>query len=79
VFLLDKGQPASVEEADWGKVVAVHAGAAPSSLKNRNYGFLINEHPVFNELQRESQIIKMIIECNAMTVFVLRHNMSGSE
>jgi hypothetical protein len=29
VFLLDKGQPESVTEADYGKAIAVHSGAHP--------------------------------------------------
>ena len=46
VFLLDKSQPQSVDEADYGKAVAIHSGAHPT-LTDRNYGFLINAHPAF--------------------------------
>ncbi|CAB9531620.1 hypothetical protein SEMRO_3743_G350790.1 [Seminavis robusta] len=49
VFLLDKNQPSSVDEADYGKAVAIHSAAHPV-LTNQNYGFLINEHPVFKGL-----------------------------
>jgi len=49
VFLLDKDQPASVDQSDWGKAVAIHSGAHPL-MSDRNYGFLINEHPTFKIL-----------------------------
>ena len=49
VFLLDKNQPSSVDKADYGKAVAIHSAAHPV-LTDRNYGFLINEHPVFKVL-----------------------------
>mmetsp|Transcript_34808 Transcript_34808/g.38881 ORF Transcript_34808/g.38881 Transcript_34808/m.38881 type:complete len:145 (+) Transcript_34808:346-780(+) len=42
VFLLDKQQPEeSVKQEDYGKVIAVHAGAHPT-LTNRNLGFGMN-------------------------------------
>mmetsp|Transcript_33334 Transcript_33334/g.50290 ORF Transcript_33334/g.50290 Transcript_33334/m.50290 type:complete len:143 (+) Transcript_33334:1004-1432(+) len=50
VFLLDKDQPASVDQSDWGRAVAIHSGAHPL-MSDRNYGFLINEHPTFKILQ----------------------------
>lgn len=40
VFLLDKDQPASVQDCDFGKAIAVHGGAHPT-LSNRNVGFLL--------------------------------------
>jgi hypothetical protein len=46
VFLLDKNQPESVQECDWGHAVAIHSGAHPF-LQNRNYGFVIRDHPDF--------------------------------
>ena len=48
VFLLDQDQPDSVHRSQFGRAIAVHTGAHPS-LRNRNYGFLINAHPAFNE------------------------------
>jgi hypothetical protein len=48
VFLLDQKRPESVGPSNCGKaVVAVHAGTLPSLTDRRNFGFLINEHPVF--------------------------------
>jgi len=41
VFLLDENQPNSVRQEDYGKVIAVHAGAHPT-LINRNLGFRIH-------------------------------------
>ena len=50
VFLLDQNQPPSVDAAaDYGTAVAIHSAAHPV-LTDRNYGFLINEHPVFKGL-----------------------------
>ncbi|KAG7340756.1 hypothetical protein IV203_024299 [Nitzschia inconspicua] len=49
VFLLDKDQPASVDQSDWGRAVAIHSGAHPL-MSDRNYGFLINEHSTFETL-----------------------------
>ena len=46
VFLLDQNQPDSVDQTDWGKAIAVHSGAHPL-MDDRNYGFLINKHPIF--------------------------------
>ena len=40
VFLLDQGQPDSVDPTDYGKAIAVHSGAHPSLL-DRNFGFKI--------------------------------------
>lgn len=42
VFLLDEGQPPSVQSCDFGKAVAVHAGAHPF-LATRNLGFKIRK------------------------------------
>jgi len=42
VFLLDQGQPPSVQNCDFGKAVAVHAGAHPF-LATRNLGFKIRQ------------------------------------
>jgi len=47
VFLLDKDQPASVQQCDYGHAVAIHSGAHPF-LSSRNYGFAIRSHPDFN-------------------------------
>mmetsp|Transcript_22270 Transcript_22270/g.26770 ORF Transcript_22270/g.26770 Transcript_22270/m.26770 type:complete len:440 (-) Transcript_22270:793-2112(-) len=44
VFLLDKNQPESVSEVDYGCAIAVHAGGHPSELK-RNVGFKILTAP----------------------------------
>jgi hypothetical protein len=45
VFLLDEHQPEdSVQECDYGKAVAIHAGAHPSQ-GDRNYGFMLKHHP----------------------------------
>jgi len=49
VFLLDKDQPASVDQSDWGRAVAIHSGAHPL-MSDRNYGFLINELSAFKNL-----------------------------
>jgi hypothetical protein len=49
VFLLDMDQPSSVDQSDWGKAVAIHSGAHPR-MSDRNYGFLINQHPTLNKL-----------------------------
>ena len=46
VFVLDTNQPAWVDQHDWGKAIAIHSGAHPT-LNDRNYGFLINKHPLF--------------------------------
>lgn len=40
VFLLDQGQPPSVQQCDYGRAVAVHAGAHPF-MATRNLGFKI--------------------------------------
>jgi hypothetical protein len=42
IFLLDQGQPASVQSCDFGKAIAVHAGAHPF-LVNRNLGFKLRK------------------------------------
>jgi hypothetical protein len=42
VFLLDRDQPSSVEQVDYGKAIAVHAGAHPT-LVNRNLGFKLGQ------------------------------------
>jgi len=44
VFLLDMGQPDSVDPSDYGKAVAIHSGAHPV-IGDRNVGFLISSHP----------------------------------
>ena len=44
VFLLDMGQPDSVDPSDYGKAVAIHCGAHPV-IGDRNVGFLISSHP----------------------------------
>ena len=49
VFLLDVNQPRSVREDDYGKAIAIHAGAHPT-LVNRNLGFKLRE-----EQLRQSQ------------------------
>eukprot|EP01006_Ploeotia_vitrea_P028534 TRINITY_DN61204_c0_g1_i3.p1 TRINITY_DN61204_c0_g1~~TRINITY_DN61204_c0_g1_i3.p1 ORF type:complete len:299 (+),score=34.77 TRINITY_DN61204_c0_g1_i3:112-1008(+) len=41
VFLLDKGQPPTVEQRHHGKAVAVHAGGVPG--ERMNFGFLLTE------------------------------------
>lgn len=41
VFLLDKHQPESVDPSDFGKAIAVHAGAHPAAV-DRNIGFLLS-------------------------------------
>jgi len=46
VFLLDEGQPDSVDRSDYGKAIAIHSGAHPV-IGNRNVGFLINSRPPF--------------------------------
>ena len=42
VFLLDQGQPDSVTAADYGKAIAVHAGAHPNKHLKHNLGFLVH-------------------------------------
>lgn len=49
VFLLDQGQPDSVDPSDYGKAVAIHSGAHPT-LSERNVGFLINSHPSLKDI-----------------------------
>lgn len=46
VFLLDMDEPASVDQSDWGKAVAIYSGTHPR-MSDQNCGFLINEHPAF--------------------------------
>ena len=41
VFLLDKGQPDSVQKQDWGKAIAVHSGPHPIS---GNMAFLLSAY-----------------------------------
>lgn len=49
VFLLDANQPGSVREDDFGKAIAIYAGAYPT-LVNKNFGFQLRE-----EQLRQSQ------------------------
>ena len=46
VFLLDMNQPDSLDQANYGKAIAIHSGAHPT-VGDRNVGFLINSYPVF--------------------------------
>ena len=43
VFLLDRDQPKSVTKADYGKAIAVHAGAHPDKVLKHNLGFLFDD------------------------------------
>jgi hypothetical protein len=47
VFLLDKNQPSSVQQCDYGKAIVIHSGAHPF-LASRNFGFMIRQHPAFS-------------------------------
>lgn len=61
VFLLDRNQPSSVKEEDYGKVIAVHAGSHPS-IKNRNFGFMLTQKmltPDVNDLGEQVGNLKV--------------------
>jgi hypothetical protein len=55
VFLLDQDQPPSVDQNDWGKAIAIHSGAHPTMM-DRNFGFLINEHPIFSDTKVNARL-----------------------
>ena len=56
VFLLDENQPGSVREDDYGKAIAIHAGAHPT-LVNRNLGFRLREEQLRLDTLYQSKTI----------------------
>ena len=59
VFLLDRNQPESVQQCDYGKAVAVHGGCHPFIITH-NLGFILPEELTsmasLNSCNRENNI-----------------------